>query len=360
MRAARVTDSLNPRLELSFRARRILYAVVAEYVATGEPVGSRRLAKRYGLNLSPASIRNVLADLEDAGFLSQPHTSAGRIPTERGFRTFVDALVQMRDVTSEDRAAILHRLEAVRPGQGDVLREVGRLLSALTGVAAIVAEPRPEEERLSQLRFLPLRPGEMLAVMVTRSGVVQNRVVPVVGEVDPSEIERLHNYLQPLVENRTLMEVREALARDVASDRDEYTSLRRRVWGIVDAAVAGAGARGGVWIEGQHQLFGRPEFASGDKIRSFLTAFEDRETLLELLDRTLVAGGVQVLIGSEARLGDVDDISLISASFRRDGSDTGSIGVIGPARMDYAKVVPLVSFTAKVVSDLLGGNDDAS
>lgn len=353
-----MNDTFSPRMELSFRARRILYAVVAEYVATGEPVGSRRLAKRYGLNLSPASIRNVLADLEDAGFLSQPHTSAGRVPTERGFRLFVDALVQMRDVTGEDRAAILHRLEELRPERDDVLREVGRVLSSLTGVAAIVAEPRPEEERLSHLRFMPLRPGEMLAVMVTRSGVVQNRVVPIRAEVDPSELERLHNYLQPLVENRTLMEVREALAEDVASDRDEYTVLRRRVRDFVDA-VAGGGTRGGVWIEGQRELFGRPEFASGEKIRAFLKAFEDRETLLELLDRTLVAGGVQVLIGSEAGLGEVDDdISLISASFRRGGADTGSLGVIGPARMDYAKVVPLVSFTAKVVSDLLGGNDD--
>lgn len=354
-----MNDTFNSRLELSFRARRILYAVVAEYVATGEPVGSRRLAKRYGLNLSPASIRNVLADLEDAGLLSQPHTSAGRVPTERGFRTFVDALVQMREVTGEDRAAILHRLEELRPERDDVLREVGRVLSSLTGVAAIVAEPRPEEERLAQLRFIPLRPGEMLAVMVTRSGSVQNRVVPVRGEVDAGDLERLHNYLGPLVENRTLMEVREALARDVASDRDEYTLLRRRVRDIVDATVAGAGPRGGVWIEGQNALFGRPEFTRGEKIRAFLTAFEDRETLLELLDRTLVAGGVQVLIGSEARLGAVDDdISLITASFRRDGADTGSLGVIGPARMDYAKVVPLVGFTAKVVSDLLGGDDE--
>jgi len=343
--------------ELSFRARKILYAVVAEYVATGEPVGSRKLARRYGLNLSPASIRNVLADLEESGHLGQPHASAGRVPTELGFRVFVDALVQMREVTSEDRGAILARLEELEPRRDDVLQEVGRLLASMTGAAAVVTEPRPEEERLAQLRFLPLRPGEILAVMVTRTGVVQNRVVPVREDIDPAELERVHNYLSRLVENRTLLEVREALAREVETERDEAALLRGQVRQIVDATLQERN-RGQLRIEGQSQLFERPEFATVDKVRSYLSTFEDRETLLELLDRTLVAGGVQVLIGSEAKLRDVSDISLISASYRRDGTGTGALGVIGPTRMDYAKVVPLVSFTAKVVSDLLRGDPE--
>ncbi len=183
------------RPQLSYRARKILFAVVSEYIATGEPVGSRRLSKRYGLNLSPATIRNELSDLEDAGCLAQPHTSAGRVPTESGFRVFIDALAQMREVSEVDRAAILARMGALRPGVDDVVREAGRLLASLTGAAALLTRPRTELEPLSQLRFMMLAETSVLAVIVTRSGAIQNRVVALSEPLDPSELERLHNYL---------------------------------------------------------------------------------------------------------------------------------------------------------------------
>jgi heat-inducible transcriptional repressor len=346
-----------PRPELGFRARKILYAVVSEYVSTGEPVGSRTLARRYGLNLSPATIRNVLADLEDWGYLAQPHTSAGRIPTDIGFRLFVDALIEMREVSEEDRAAILARLRTLRPGD-DVAREAGRVLSSLAGAAAVVTPPRPEDEQLAQVRFLPLRPGELLAVIVTRTGVVQNRAVRIGSELDPGELERLHNYLTELLGGgRTLEQVRSTLADEMASERGRYDQLHRRAKELIDAAVAGTDVRPSVVIEGQGVLFDRPEFADAEKIRSFLRTFEEKERLLELLDRTLAAGGFQVLIGAEAQLGDVQDISVISASFGRPNGSGGTLGVIGPARMDYAKVVPLVGFTARVLSELLAPDD---
>src|SRR5690606_7060869 len=167
-----------PQPELPFRARKILFAVITEYIATGEPVGSRRLAKRYGLNLSPATIRNVTADLTEAGYLVQPHTSAGRVPTERGFRVFVDALIQMREVTAEDRDVVLERMRDLRPGVDDLVREAGRLLATISGAAAVVTRPRPDSEPLSQIRFMDLRPGELLAVVITKGGAIQNRVIP--------------------------------------------------------------------------------------------------------------------------------------------------------------------------------------
>lgn len=350
-----------PRPEIPFRYRKILYAVITEYIATGEPVGSRKLARRYGLNLSPASIRNVLADLEEMGYLSQPHTSAGRVPTDLGFRVFVDALVQMREVTAEDREAIVSRLRRIRPGD-DVIRETGKLLASLTGAAAVVTPPRAETDPIAQIRFIPLRDGELLAVVVTRSGVVQNRVVPFGSMPAPEELDRIHNYLAELIGGRTLDEVREALALEMASERGQYDQLRRRARDLFESAVATTEAKPEVLIEGQGRLFGRPEFSDAEKIRGYLRAFEEKERLLELLDRTLAAGGVNVLIGSETNLTDVHDISVISAVYRGSGSATGTVGVIGPTRMDYAKVVPLVGFTARVMSDILerdGKTDEA-
>ena len=339
-----------PQPELPFRARKILYAVITEYVASGEPVGSRTLAKRYGINLSPATIRNVLADLTDAGFLVQPHTSAGRTPTERGFRVFVDALIQMRDVSADDRDAVIERMRELRPGVDDLVREAGRLLATIAGAAAVITRPRVDTEPLSQIRFMTLRPGELLALVITKSGAIQNRVITSPA-IDASELERLNNYLAEKVAGRTLSEVRSVLAAEV----DDSRELRDRARTMVAAATAGSDAPGEVVIEGHAVLFDRPEFSDGEKIRRYLRTFDEKERLLGLLDQTLAAGGVQVLIGSETELEEVPDISLISANYKRGGVNAGTLGIIGPTRMDYGKLVPLVGFTAQVMSDVLDG-----
>ena len=248
--------------ELTYRTRRILYATITEYIATGEPVGSRRLAKGYGIELSPATIRNVLSDLEDAGFLAQPHTSAGRVPTDKGFRVFVDALVQMREVPDDDRAAILQRLKNLEPGT-DVLKEAGELLSALTGAAALITAPRPEEERLAQLRFMPLREGQLLAVLVTTTGAIQNRVVRVEDPVDERQLERVNNLLAETLQDgaSSLVGMRDSLAKEMEQQRDVAEDAR-----AIIAAVMNETTPTKMVIEGQGRLFDRPEFVDADKI----------------------------------------------------------------------------------------------
>jgi heat-inducible transcriptional repressor len=347
-----VSSDAFPAPELSFRARRVLYAVITEYVAAGEPVGSRRLARRYGLNLSPASIRNVLADLTDAGYVVQPHTSAGRIPTDKGFRLFVDALVQMREVSTEDRAAIASRIRALS-APDDLLRETGRLLSTMTGAAAVVSPPRAEDEAIAQIRFVPLRDDRVLAVIVSRAGNVQNRVVATDGPVDARDLDRAHNYLAELLAAapRSLAELRDALAADLDAERDVHARAR----GMIDATLAASDARPSMVIEGQRLLFDRPEFTDVDKLRAYVRTFDDKERLIGLLERTIVSGGVQVLIGSEVRLDDVSDISVVSATFRQGSKGAGTVAIVGPQRMDYGKVVPLVEFTAQVVGQALSG-----
>ncbi|MFT3925699.1 MAG: heat-inducible transcriptional repressor HrcA [Myxococcales bacterium] len=336
--------------ELGFRSRRILYAVVTEYIATGEPVGSRKLARRYGLDVSPATIRNELADLEESGYLAQPHTSAGRIPTDRGFRCFVDALVRVREVQPGDRNMLFERLSRLTPGVDDLPRETGRLLSHLTGAAAVVHTPPATDQHVAQLRWIRLRPGQLLAVVVTRSGAIENRVVNVEHEPDAPELERLHNYLESLLGQRTLSELRALVARAAETER---SALAARASAMVEATASAATSSREVLIEGQQRLLGQPDFASVDKMRSVLSALGERERLLELLDRTMASGGVQVLIGAETQLLDGQDLSLISATYGQLGRGTGTLAVIGPTRIDYQKVIPLVSCAANLLTDLL-------
>lgn len=331
--------------------------MVSEYIATGEPVGSRRLSKRYGLNLSPATIRNELSDLEEAGCLLQPHTSAGRIPSELGFRIFIDALAQLREVATEDRVAILERMGQLRPGVDDVVREAGRLLASLAGAAALMTRPRTDVEAIRELRFMPLRDRTLLAVIVTKSGTIQNRIVEVSEPISESELERIHNILNELVRDRTLADARAQLMTLMQTERGDYDVLKRRAKEMLEGA---ASEDRDVIIEGQGVLFDRPEFANSEKIRGFVRAFEEKQHLLELLEQTMVAGGVQVLVGSETNLAQVPDVGMISAQYRTSGVQAGTVGIIGPTRMDYAKLMPLVAFTADVVGDALdrGSKDD--
>ncbi|MEZ4234538.1 MAG: heat-inducible transcriptional repressor HrcA, partial [Polyangiaceae bacterium] len=297
---------------LSERSRRILFAAVTEYIATGEPVASRRLQKAYEIELSPATIRNVLSDLEEAGYLVQPHTSSGRVPSEAGFRAFVDALVSMRAVSTAHRRAVGRALGALGPND-DLVQEAGELLSSLTGAVSVITRPKPEEEELDQLRFMLLRAGQVLAVLVTRAGTVQNRVLALPEGVDASELERLNNYLGEHAPGKSLRQLRDFLAARQDDRRDEYDALRGHASALIEAAADSApSALSTVVIEGQQRLFDRPEFGDAAKIRGYLRAFEDRERLLSLLDETIAAGGVQVLIGAEANLHPVEDISLIA------------------------------------------------
>ncbi len=341
-------------MALDERHRRILFAVVTEHIASGKAVSSRCIAKRYAIKLSPATIRNVLSDLEEAELLHQPHTSAGRVPTDAGFRRFVDAMATAGEISDAHRTALLRRLQDLEPG-ADAVRETGQLLSRLTGTATIIAQPTVAEATLDQLRFMRLSGGRTLAVLVTRSGVVENRVVVTEVTVDDHSLERVNNYLDGLVGGQTLAAVRDQLAVRLASEEVQYQTLRKQAQRMVEATVDGQMERARVVIEGQGALFDRPEFGDAEKIRRYLNAFEEKQKLLELLEQTLLTDGVQVFIGSEAALDDVDDISVISSPYRRDGARVGSFGIVGPTRMDYRKYVPLVGFAADVLSDVLDG-----
>lgn len=337
---------------LAKRARSILYSVVTEFIATGEPVGSRTLVKKYGFDLSAATIRNVLADLEDAGYLAQPHTSAGRVPTEKAFRLFIDALMRVRQLSPEEAHRIEELLTDPHSG-GDLLRQTGRLLSDLTGAAAILVRPRIETRTVLKVRFIPTRATELLTVIVFSDGTVENRFISIEHPILESDLERIHNALEEGIGGRNLADVRDHFARALADGRDELMELRKLGLSLVNAAIEGAGRAVDIVIEGQARLLQRPDFGSAEELRDLMRALEDRERLVMLLDRALSAEQVQVFLGQETSEAVGYPVSLVAAPIHEDGRPGGAVGVIGPTRMDYASVVPLVAKTANAVSAAL-------
>ncbi|HKQ70864.1 MAG TPA: heat-inducible transcriptional repressor HrcA [Polyangiaceae bacterium] len=334
--------------DLQYRARSILYAAITEFISTGEPVGSRTLAKRYGLELSPASIRNVLSDLEEDGYLHQPHTSAGRIPTDRAFRLFIDTLMQIRPLSDDERGHIAERFHRLSPGV-DWTRASGRVLSELTGTAVVIA-PKRETRALTQLRFIPTRPGEMLAVVVLADGTVENRFIRIERPLGEPELTRVHNLLADVIEGRSLGEVRELFARRLQDDRVQIDSLRHRAFELGHQAIGDASEREGLVIEGEGLLLDHPEFSDVDKMRQLIHGLGEREVIVSLLDRTIESQEVQIFVGSET--GDLvgGHLSVVAAPYTDHGRVAGTIGVLGPTRMDYPKVVPLVEATADAMS----------
>jgi len=342
-------------MELSYRAKQILYAVISEFVATGQPVGSRTLSKKAGIDLSPASIRNVLADLDELGYLVQPHTSAGRVPTDKAFRLFIDALMHVQQLSAEEHARIRAHIDmqsatSARDGR-DVIRETGRLLSELTGTAAVVVAPRADAATLRTLRFVSVG-QELLAVLVMSNGVVQNRFVR--ATATDQELVSLHNLLDDVIEGRTLRELRDLFARRLATERVQQDAMRKRAFELGEAAVATLPAQQNeVVIEGQSKLLEQPEFKDAQGMKKVMIALDAPERLITLLDATITAGGAAVVVGSEA--GDLGggQLSIVGAAYTDHGQRAGTLGVIGPTRMDYPKVVPIVAATANAMSAIM-------
>jgi heat-inducible transcriptional repressor len=340
---------------LSHRERRILFAAVTEYIAHGGPVGSRTLSRRYGVDLSPATIRNVLADLEEAGFLCQPHTSAGRIPTERALRAFIDALTEVKEVPPSEQRAMRDRLGQIfsesSPGSDETLRRTGQYLSELSGAAAVIASSPADTRKLAQLRFIRTGPEQLLAVLVFADAAVENRYVQVDRAVTDEDLGNVHQLLADVVEGRTLAAVRDLFARRLQHEKSEVDELRRQAFALGHRAVSDLVRTGeDLVIEGSARLVELPEYADVERLKSLVRVLGERENLVELLDSTIRAGSVTVYIGSET--GELSDagLSLVVAPYGDDDKGGGTVGVLGPTRMDYARMMPLVETTAAAIT----------
>jgi len=338
------------RPPLSERARAVLYAVVTEFIQTGEPVGSRTLSTHYGLDLSAASIRNVLKDLEEDGYLSMPHTSAGRVPTRPAFQLFIDALMQVRKLPLEQVARI-QDLFTRDLGPAQLLSESGRLLSELSGLPAVVLRARSEARTVDKLRFIATRPGELLSVVVLDDGSVENRFIQIEQAVDPGQLERVHNLLDEATTGRTLSEVRRYLEQLRVREQDELRGLVELGDFLLGSAMQNVATEREVIVEGRSTLLlhGRDP----ERLKNLMVALEDRKQLVDLLDRTLSSTRVQVFLGQEPEQAEPGDspLTLVAAPYGPGGGDAiGAVGTVGPTRMDYPALVPLVETMAQALS----------
>lgn len=340
--------------ELDARSRDIFRELVEAYLDTGEPVGSRTLSKRSALNLSPASIRNTLADLASAGLLSAPHTSAGRLPTHAGLRLFVDGLLQIGDLDSGDRKQIDDRVAAVGRRTEDVLSEASTLLSGLAGGAGLVAATA-SEAALRHVEFVALSPGEVLAVLVSENGSVENRLMRAPVGMPPAALIEAGNFLSARLRGRTLAEALSEIQIEITERRaqlDEAASELVRQ-GVAD--WTGPETRQLI-VRGQARLLESVQAVEDiERIRMLFDDIERKEGLLALLDEARAGQGVRLFIGSENPLFSLSGSSVIVSPYRNsDNRIIGAIGVIGPTRLNYARVIPLVDYTAQVVGRLLG------
>ena len=338
--------------DIGIRAKKVLHAVVSEYLATGDAVGSQTVARRYALDISAATVRSVMGDLEDEGLLRHPHTSAGRIPTDRGLRVYVDTLLRVRSLSASEKEDIRGRLGPATEMQ-EVMQRVTRMLRELSHLAVIVQAPRPESDAVSHMEFVRLREGQLLAVIATTSGQIQNKLIPIDFPLSPGDLDRVNNYLNSLVAGLTLDQMRGRVLLEIERERERSASdpVLSRALALAAAVMPVAAAAGEILLDGQSNLVA--EAADLERARCVLRTLEEKDQIVKLLDRTLAAPGICVFIGAEARLTDLNDISVVAASYGNDERPLGTIGVIGPSRMNYSRVIPLVDFTAEVITEIL-------
>jgi heat-inducible transcriptional repressor len=351
-----MTEVVSELSRLSERSRTILRQIVESYLETGEPVGSRNLSRVLPMTLSPASIRNVMSDLEQLGLIAAPHTSAGRLPTQLGLRMFVDALLEVGDLTTKDRRQIETHIASKRVASvDDVLREVGEMISGLSHCAGVVLADK-QVTRLKHIEFVLLEPGKALVVLVGDDQTVENRIIHLPQGLPPSALAEATNYLNAHIRGLTIGEARSNIERQLQSARAELDELTKRVIQTGLAEWSGSlDDRKSLIVRGQANLL-KDVSAQEDleRIRLLFDDLERQRDLVQLLGLSESADGVRIFIGSENKLFSLSGSSLIVAPFRDEHRKVvGVLGVIGPTRINYARIIPMVDYTAKLVSRLL-------
>ena len=347
-----------PVTELTDRARDVFRLVVEGYLENGAPIGSRTISKLPGINLSPASIRNVMQDLEELGLLSHPHTSAGRVPTESGLRLFVDGMMQAAQPSAQERAAIERQLRSGGPIE-EALAAATAALSGLSACAGIVLVPK-REPVLKQFGFVQLSPRQALAVMVGSDGTVENRVVDLPAGITPSILTEVGNYVSARLSGLTLTEAQARLGEEISQGKAalDKAALDKAAQELISRGLAvwskDGDQRPVLIVRGQANLLDETAAADLERVRQLLDELEGKEEIARLLDSARAGQGMKIFIGSENKLFALSGSSVIAAPYRGgDGKVVGVVGVIGPTRLNYARVVPMVDFTAQALSRLM-------
>jgi len=337
---------------LSERIRRVFEILVEDYILSAEPVGSRTIAKKSNLNLSAATIRNMLSDLEDLGLLHQPHTSAGRVPTEKGFRFYVDHILNIHELSDSEQQEIRSKYSHSQPESIDLFRETSRILSSSSHYLGLVWAPRISSIVLQHIEFVRLKRHLVLAILVTTTGLVHNRIMEVEEDLSQSELDYLSKFMNSLLTGLTLHQVREKLLEQMRVVKNTYDRLLEQALKLGEKALSSLNETD-VFIDGRTNIIGVPEFGNVSNMVDLFRAFEEKATMVKLLDKCMEPRGVQISIGSETQVQEIETCSLITSTYGFKGEVLGAVGVIGPRRMNYSRVIPLVDYTARLLTEIL-------
>ncbi len=338
--------------DISERAQHFLKVLIERYIRDGQPVGSRTLSKDSGLDLSPATIRNVMADLEEMGLVTSPHTSAGRVPTEAGYRVFVDSLISLQPLNDSLLEQLHSQLPGDRPGT-QALETASQLLSNMTRLAGVVMVPKRNQEKVMQIEFVPLSGTRVLAVIVTSAGEIFNRIIHTSRVFRRSELEQLSNYITEHYAGHDLEWVRHRVFGEMQHTREQMDTLMAEALRMAREAFAEEEDGADVVVSGQTNLMDFDELAQMDRLRDLFQAFTEKQEILHLLDRCLEADGVQIYIGEESGYSTLRDCSVVTAPYKVDNEVVGVLGVIGPTRLPYDRVIPIVDVTAQLLGSAL-------
>jgi len=338
--------------ELNERAQLLLKNLVERYIRDGQPVGSRTLSRETGLELSAASIRNVMADLEDMGLIHAPHTSAGRVPTIKGYRLFVDSLLTIQPLNRSQVQQLQQRMGAI-DDPDRLLSLASQQLSDVTAMAGVVMVPRRKLVALRQVEFLPLSHNRVLVILVMNEREVQNRIIQTRQNYTASELQQIANYLNQVCAGRDLRQAREALLAEMDDTRSHMNQLMADAVQMAQHIFTADEESGDYLLEGQTNLMSYEEMSNLDKLRKLFDAFNQKREILQLLDQSVHAEGVQLFIGDESGYEVLDECSVVTSPYRVEGEVMGVLGVIGPTRMAYDRVIPVVDVTAQLLGATL-------
>lgn len=342
----------SPQPELNERSQQLLKLLVEQYIEDGQPVGSKLLAQKPELGLSSATIRHVMADLEEQGLIHSPHTSAGRIPTNTGYRFFVDSLLTVKKIGTAELEAFKANVKQ-EPENSQIMTTASQLLSGVTHLAGVVSLPKRESASFRQIEFMPLSQGRILVILVTNDQEVHNRVIDTQKEFSASELQQAANYLNSLFAGQSLRQVSQIIAHEMNETREKMNQLMVDAINLAHKSLDSKQIADDIVLSGETNLMEFHELSNKDNLRHLFDAFSQKQGIMHLLDRCMDAEGVQIYIGDESGYQAFDGCSFVTAPYTVDNETIGVLGVIGPTRMAYGKVIPLVDITAKFLGNAL-------
>lgn len=345
---------VGPKMELNPRSSSILEAVVHDHIATAEPVGSRTIAKKYKFGLSPATIRNIMADLEEMGYLSQPHTSAGRVPTDRAYRFYVDHLLESHALPVEVKnPAVEATLQSIREFN-ELMKETSVFLSRLSNQAGIVLIPNLKKTVFKRIEFIHLTGSRVLVIFVAESGLVHKKTIELDRPISQNTLEKISNLVTEQMAGLTLQEIRKKLVKMMEEEKTQFDELLNQAVKLSQKAFENEEGESDVYVRGTVNILNQPEFASIERMKALFKAFEEKSILIQILDKCMEdSQRVKVTIGSENCIEEMEDCSLVTSTYRYGNLPAGVLGIIGPKRMDYSRVIPIVGYMARLISNLL-------